>query len=104
MSNKEAVCKLITLLKEYKKIIASIFCCLLISTGLNLCIPLLSRRIMDDGFIGGNKKLLIEMVLCSMVIYIIIAIIDIIKEKKELTFLQDFNILCLIKHFHILLK
>lgn len=83
MSNKEAVCKLITLLKEYKKIIASIFCCLLISTGLNLCIPLLSRRIMDDGFIGGNKKLLIEMVLCSMVIYIIIAIIDIIKEKKK---------------------
>ena len=39
---------------------------------------------MDDGFIGGNKKLLIEMVLCSMVIYIIIAIIDIIKEKKRI--------------------
>ena len=62
MSNKEAVCKLITLLKEYKKIIASIFCCLLISTGLNLCIPRLSRRIVDEGVRGGHKIGLIVLV------------------------------------------
>ncbi|WP_306777104.1 ABC transporter ATP-binding protein [Agathobacter rectalis] len=57
--------------------------CLLVSTGLNLCVPLISRRIMDDGFIGGNKKLLIELVLVSMVIYTINSLIDLIKEKKR---------------------
>ncbi|MDE6312967.1 MAG: ABC transporter ATP-binding protein/permease [Lachnospiraceae bacterium] len=83
MSNKEAVKRLVGLLNEYKKNIAVIISCLLISTGLNLCIPIISQRIMDDGFIGGNKKLLIELVLASMVIYTIHSLIDIIKEKKR---------------------
>lgn len=84
MSNKEAVQKLLALLKDYRKIIAVIVCCLLISTGLNLFIPLLSRKIMDDGFIGGNKDILITLVLCSFVIFMIGSIIDLIKEKKRI--------------------
>ena len=83
MSNKEAVRRLLLLLGKYKKTIVVIVGCLLISTGLNLCVPLISRRIMDDGFIGGNKKLLIELVLVSMVIYTINSLIDLIKEKKR---------------------
>ena len=83
MSNKEAVGKLIGLLKRYKKIIAVIITCLLVSTGLNLCIPLISRQIMDDGFIGGNKSLLIKLVLITLVIYGVNSLIDIIKEKKR---------------------
>ena len=82
MSNKEAVRRLLLLLGKYKKTIVVIVGCLLVSTGLNLCVPLISRRIMDDGFIGGNKKLLIELVLVSMVIYTINSLIDLIKEKK----------------------
>ena len=57
MDNKEAVKRLLLLLGRYKKTIVVIVGCLLVSTGLNLCVPLISRRIMDDGFIGGNKKL-----------------------------------------------
>lgn len=83
MSNKEAVRRLLLLLGKYKKTIVVIVGCLLVSTGLNLCMPLISRRIMDDGFIGGNKKLLIELVLVSMVIYTINSLIDLIKEKKR---------------------
>lgn len=83
MDNKEAVKRLLLLLNRYRKTIIVIVCCLFISTGLNLCVPLISQRIMDDGFIGGNKKLLIELVLASMVIYIINSLIDIIKEKKR---------------------
>lgn len=83
MSNKEAVRRLLLLLGKYKKPIVVIVGCLLVSTGLNLCVPLISRRIMDDGFIGGNKKLLIELVLVSMVIYTINSLIDLIKEKKR---------------------
>ena len=83
MSNKEAVRRLLLLFGKYKKTIVVIVGCLLVSTGLNLCVPLISRRIMDDGFIGGNKKLLIELVLVSMVIYTINSLIDLIKEKKR---------------------
>ncbi len=83
MSNKKAVRKLIGLLNGYKKTIAIIVSCLLVSTGLNLCVPLISRRIMDDGFIGGDKSLLIKLVLLSMVIYGVNGLIDIIKEKKR---------------------
>lgn len=84
MSNREAVRKLLALLKNYTKIISIIFWCLLISTVLNLCVPLLSRRIMDDGFIGGNKELLIKLVLCSLMVYLVISVIDIIKEKNRI--------------------
>ena len=84
MSNREAVRKLLALLKDYTKIISIIFGCLLISTVLNLCVPLLRRRIMDDGFIGGNKELLIKLVLCSLMVYLVISVIDIIKEKNRI--------------------
>lgn len=84
MSNREVVRKLLALLKDYTKIISIIFWCLLISTVLNLCVPLLSRRIMDDGFIGGNKELLIKLVLCSLMVYLVISVIDIIKEKNRI--------------------
>lgn len=83
MGNKEAVKKLLGMLKGYRKIIALIIACLLISTGLNMCIPLLSRGIMDYGFIGRDKELLIKQVIGSLLIYMMIAVIDIIKEKKR---------------------
>ena len=83
MNNKEAVKRLLLLLDRYRKTIIVIVGCLFISTGLNLCVPLISRRIMDDGFIGGNKNLLVGLVLASMIIFIINSLIDIIKEKKR---------------------
>ncbi|MFP3153732.1 hypothetical protein LQZ18_04750 [Lachnospiraceae bacterium ZAX-1] len=65
MNNKEAIKKLVKLLKDYKQIIAAIICCLFVSTIINLYVPLLSRQIMDDGFLGGNRILLVKLVLCS---------------------------------------
>lgn len=83
MSNQEAVKKLLALLGVYKKTIAVIIGCLLVSTALNLCIPLLSRRIMDDGFIGSDKDLLVVLAFCSFLIYLISSGIDLLKEKKR---------------------
>ena len=102
MSNKEAVKRLLLLLDKYKKTIVVIVGCLLVSNGLNLCVPLISRRIMDDGFIGENKKLLIELVLVSMVIYTINSLIDLIKEKNVLIFRQIYSISFRNSLFHIL--
>lgn len=84
MNNREAVRKLLALLYCYKKIIAVIIACLVVSTGLNLCIPLISSQIMDDGFIGGNKSLLIRLILCSLVIYSVSSAIELLKEKKRI--------------------
>lgn len=84
MSNKEAVQKLLALLNNHKRAMAVIIGCMLISTGLNLCVPLLSKQIMDEGFLGGNKELLLKLVLCSLLIYLINCILDILKEKKRI--------------------
>lgn len=92
MDSKEAIKKLLGLLKGHRRTIVIIIGCLLISTGLNLCIPLISKQIMDDGFIGGDKRLLIKLVLLSMGICGVNSLIDIIKEKKEWIFQQRFNI------------
>ncbi len=83
MSNKEAVRRLLGLLNGYKSTIIATIGCLLVSTGLSLCVPLISRRIMDDGFIGGDKSLLIKLALLSMAIYVVNGLIDIVKEKKR---------------------
>ena len=83
MSNKEAVKRLLQLLGKYYNKIFEIICCLFISTGLSFCVPLVSRQIMDEGFIGGNKRLLVEMVFVSLAIYIINSFIDVIKERKR---------------------
>ena len=77
MSNKEAVWKLIVLLKEYKKTLLFIMGGLLISSVLNLWIPLLSKQIMDFGFIEGDYRLLIKLVLLSTIIYIVNLFIDV---------------------------
>lgn len=83
MDNKATVRKLLGLLKEYKSTIAVIVVCLWVSTGLNLCIPLINMQIMDAGFIGGNRELLITLVLDSMVICMVNYVIEIVKEKKR---------------------
>lgn len=84
MSTKEVIGKLFALLKDYRKTIITIIGCLLISSTLNLCIPLLNRSIMDDGFIGGDKKLLCIMVLSSFFLYLLCSCIDLLKEKKRI--------------------
>lgn len=83
MNNKEAVWKLLALLKGYEKSLLIIMGGLFVSSGLNLCIPLLSRQIMDVGFMGGNYGLLVKLVLLTSAIYIVDSIINVMKEKKR---------------------
>lgn len=104
MSNKEAVKKLIGLLAEYRKTICFIFVCLLASTGLNLCIPLLSRNIMDDGFIGGDRVRLIQLVVISAAVSILNAAIDLVKEKKRTEISANVEYSLTEKAFHHLIK
>lgn len=84
MSNREAVRRLLGLLAEHKKTIVLVICCLIVSTGLTLCVPLLSKSIMDLGFIGGDKWLIIELAVLSAFIYAANSFIDVFKERKRI--------------------
>lgn len=84
MTDKEALYKLFGIINRFKMNIFIIICCLLLSTGLNLCIPLISRSIMDEGFIGRDQRKLLQLVMVSLGIYLFIAFIDMIKEKKRI--------------------
>jgi len=76
--------KLINLLKPYIKIITFIMICLFISVGINMLLPLLTKDIMDKGFIAGNYKELIKLVIITSVLYVLNSGIDILKEKKRI--------------------
>ncbi len=104
MSNKEAIRRLIVLISNYKKTIAVIMICLIVSTGLNLCVPLLSSSIMDDGFIGGNKTLLIQLVLCTFVVYMICSAINLLKEKLRIDISAKIQYLLSERSFSHLMK
>lgn len=78
--------------KGYEKSLLIIMGGLFVSSGLNLCIPLLSRQIMDVGFMGGNYGLLVKLVLLTSAIYIVDSIINVMKEKKEWIFPLKYSI------------
>ena len=84
MTDKQAVKKLIGLLARYKLTICIIVGTLMFSTGLNLFIPLISKRIMDDGFIGGDRLVLVKLVLASFLIYVLITALDLFTEKLRI--------------------
>lgn len=84
MNNKEAVKKLIGLLSGYKRTIILIVFLLLISTGINLCIPIISKDIMDKGFIDGNMELLLKLVIAIFLLKITDSLLMVVKEKKRI--------------------
>lgn len=84
MSDKHATQKLVGLLTEYKHIICIIAGSLVISTILNFCIPLISRGIMDDGFIAGDWNLLVKLAIASFFVYAFITSLSLLSEKLRI--------------------
>lgn len=97
MTEKDIIHKLTYLLHGHRRKIFIIFGCLLISTGLNLCIPFISKEIMDEGFIGGNKNILLYLVVGSFAIYMLISALNIIKEKVRVEIVAKVQYICLYK-------
>ena len=92
MTEKDIIHKLTYLLHGHRRKIFIIFGCLLISTGLNLCIPFISKEIMDEGFIGGNKNILLYLVVGSFAIYMLISalkgVVRAAAEPEKILFLK----------------
>ncbi len=84
MTDKQAVIRLVKLITKYKLTINLIMGGLIVSTILNFAIPLVSRKIMDDGFIAGNKNLIIFFALASFLIFTMITALDLFTEKLRI--------------------
>lgn len=84
MNNRNEIKKLINLLKSYTKTITFIIICLFVSVGINMLLPLVTKNIMDKGFIAGDYKELIKLVIITIALYIFNSSIDILKEKKRI--------------------
>lgn len=84
MTDKEAIKSLIGLLKDFKRTICIIIFCLFLSTFINLCMPIISSKIMDEGLIGENRTKLVNLVLLVLVLFLVSSVLDLVKEKKRI--------------------
>lgn len=75
---------LIRLIVPYMKTIIVIFVSLLIATVITFYIPILSKNVMDDGFIGGNYGMLIRTALIMLLLNTIIVLLELFKEKLRI--------------------
>lgn len=89
---KASVSELLKLLLPYKFKILGIVTILILNAGFSLILPLLSKSIMDDGFIGGDQGVLILRVIQTLMLVILICGIDIMKDKIRIGIQNDLNL------------
>lgn len=88
---KKTVFQICGLLKPYKKNILIIVLCLIMSAIFSLLLPLITSSIMDDGFIAGNKPLLIKLVLMMLSLNLMTVILDLVREKVRISMQSQLN-------------
>lgn len=79
--NKELYIRLFKLLKPYFKKISLIFACIIVSAGINMLIPLLSKQIMDNGLLVKNFNVVVKFSLITMAIVLIEQAIGLLETK-----------------------
>ncbi len=84
MDERKNIKKLLRLLLTYKKKIAIIILSVLMSTGLNCYIPIINKRIMDEGFIGKDFNILIKLSLLMLLFNVLMTLIDLYKENLRI--------------------
>ena len=89
---KASVSELLKLLLPYKFKILGIVTILILNAGFSLILPLLSKSIMDDGFIGGDQGVLILRVIQTLMLVILICGIDIVKDKIRIGIQNDLKL------------
>lgn len=91
IKDKECIIKLIKMFFEYKKIIVKIFFCMICSSGVSMVIPLINKYIMDEGFLKKDITFLCKLVLILLFVYILGAIIEIVKEQERVALSAKFT-------------
>lgn len=65
---REVIWKVLLLFKPYKKKILVIFSCILLSSGISMILPLISKNLMDNGFISGNLTVVIKLSAVTLIL------------------------------------
>lgn len=81
--------RLLLLLKPFTKKIVFICCCLIASTVINLFIPIINKKIMDEGLINRDYNIIFKFSLLLLIMYCFNFIIKMIKEKKRVIIEAD---------------
>jgi len=78
---KNLYIRLFKLLKPYFKKISIIFVCIIVSAGINMLIPLLSKQIMDNGLLVKNFNLVVKYSVFTFLIVMIEQAIGLIETR-----------------------
>lgn len=79
--DKKIVKKILLLYTSYKKELIFILVCVVASSGISLLLPLISKNIMDNGFIAKDFKVVILLALASLLLVILDQGIGMIETK-----------------------
>lgn len=82
---KRTVFQMLDLLNPYKNNILIIVLCLIVSAGFSLLLPLINSLMVDEGFIAGDKTLLINLILIMLLLNLIIIILDLVRERIRIS-------------------
>lgn len=92
MNNKREIRYLLYLLTPYKKALSAIIIFMLASTVINLFYPLISKDIMDKGFLAGSIQVVLFLACIEFLLMTLDAILNLVKEKIRV------NILCKLQY------
>ena len=91
MKTKSYLLYIIKLLAGYRKKIIIITMLMLLACGINMSLPILQRKIIDDAIIPKNICLLLKLVMALIMISGIKSILLYLQSKMQVTFSSDFN-------------
>lgn len=91
MTDKECVQKLFKMILPYKGKLIIILICMIVSSIISMIIPMLSKDIMDKGFINKNVNIVVELSIVMLFCYLLNEFIDIMKEKSRLRLSAGFT-------------
>lgn len=92
MKKREIEKKLISILDPYKTKLIIIFLCLILMSIMSLCIPLISKVIMDEGFLEKNHNIFIRCIIYLLLIYLSTFALEMIKEKIRIGIKIDIGV------------
>lgn len=91
MKNKKYYQYIINLLRPYKAKIAILFILMVMTAVGNMFIPLVQEQIVDVGIIEKQMDVLVQLVIFSIVVYILISFLSYIQNKIQVTINCDFT-------------
>lgn len=79
--DKLVLSELIKLFKPYKWKMIVVIICITTSAGLSILTPIVNQKLMDDGLISKNLKVIIEYSSCNLILIVIIQGLGVIETK-----------------------